>query len=112
MFDDSDTAEIEELSESELSDIEDKIDSHEWYTDHGWDSQAAETEAELESVFGEFDSIAELKAIVDQRDPITKTEERKQIEELESAIQWWRDHDWHQAADDGEERLKRLKSQS
>ena len=102
-------ADIEELSESEVSDLEDKLDSHIWYSEHGWTQQAAKTKAELEAELGEFDDVAELEAIFDQREDITKTEREQEIEECKERINWYESHDWKKAAESEYDRLRELK---
>jgi hypothetical protein len=52
---------------------------------------------------------AELEAMFESREAITKTERQQELEDVRDAAEWMDDHGWEQAAEDQWDRLKRLK---
>jgi hypothetical protein len=99
---------IAELSDDEAQRLEDLIDSRNWYRKRGWASQVERCNEELEQRIGTTDT-AELEAMFDQREDITKTEREQEIEDCEDRIDWYEKHDWEKAAESEYDRLKSLK---
>ena len=99
---------IAELSDDEAQRLEDLIDSRNWYEKRGWTSQVERCNEELEQRIGTTDT-AELEAMFDEREDITKTEREQEIEDCEDRIDWYEQHDWEQAAEREYSRLKELK---
>jgi len=99
---------IAELSDDEAQHLEDLIDSRNWYRKRGWTSQVERCNAELERRLGTTET-AELEAMFESREAITKTERQQELEDVRDAAEWMDDHGWEQAAEDQWERYRALK---
>jgi uncharacterized protein YjaG (DUF416 family) len=99
---------IAELSDDEVQKLEDLIDSRNWYRKRGWASQVDRCNAELKQRLGTTDT-AELEAMFESREDITKTERQQKLEDVRDAAEWMDSHGWEQAAEDQWERYRALK---
>jgi hypothetical protein len=99
---------IAELSDDEAQRLEDLIDSRNWYEKRGWTSQVERCNAELERRLGTTET-AELEAMFESREAITKMERQQELEDVRDAAGWMDDHGWEQAAENQWERYRALK---
>lgn len=103
---------VEELSEETIEEIRDTLDSHKWYRSKGWDSQEMRTAGRLEELAGtaDIDELEERFGTREERESDELSEREQKIEDVESAIRWYENHDgWEQAAEYAYDRLRNLK---